>query len=229
MLTEIIFGILASFVGLAAILALNIHRHRQKKIWSLRPNCLMTRYPLVFLTGRRSLFYFLSYWNDIPDYLAQHGFQVQILSLNWNNTRIRTFQIETYLDAKSKARERFHLFVDASSLREIIFLLQRRDFECLESITLIGSESLIPPYRLRVPIYSLEMKKNSLRRKDSFSLVWQIHSLLTSQTSRRSLVTGLAQCGWQLDPQDGYSLLERVQTLAESDLLKNRSFFNLET
>lgn len=42
----------------------------------LRPNCLMTRKPLVFVNGARSLFYYEKLGGFLQDYVAAHGYQV---------------------------------------------------------------------------------------------------------------------------------------------------------
>jgi hypothetical protein len=45
----------------------------------LRPNCLLTRYPILFLSGKRSLFRFFEHWNDIPVFLREHGYDVFVI------------------------------------------------------------------------------------------------------------------------------------------------------
>ena len=45
----------------------------------LKPNCLLTRYPIAFLSGRKSIFKPFEYWNLIPAYLREHGYEVLIL------------------------------------------------------------------------------------------------------------------------------------------------------
>ncbi len=51
-------------------------RPKKKKNISLRPNCLLTKKPLVFLSGKSSPFYRGHYWNSIPHFLAAHGYKV---------------------------------------------------------------------------------------------------------------------------------------------------------
>ncbi len=221
------FGFFTATVIIIYILAANLRRLRDQKAWTLKPNCLMTRYPILFLTGRRSLFYFMNYWNRIPDFLAQHGFQVMVLSLNWNNTRIRIHQMKSALSQLEKRREKIHVFLDESSLSELIRIIDSRDYQCIESITLMGSGLKMPPYRLKVPLHSLSLKRNP----SSPPLFWWIHSLLTFQLEAGSLnqkpENKLAQLGWQLSEENGYRILERVQELAESDLLNGPRFNNL--
>lgn len=43
---------------------------------ALRPNCLMTRNPLVFITGPRSLFFYEKLGDTLQDFIAAHGYVV---------------------------------------------------------------------------------------------------------------------------------------------------------
>ena len=43
---------------------------------ALRPNCLMTRNPLVFITGPRSLFFYEKLGGTLQDFVAAHGYVV---------------------------------------------------------------------------------------------------------------------------------------------------------
>lgn len=83
-------GLAVSLVAFAFFLVLFgnfIRRPRDPK--KLVPNCLLTRSPVVFVTGLRSPFYFRHYWNDLPAYLVAHGYDVRVLRLPWGDTRKR--------------------------------------------------------------------------------------------------------------------------------------------
>ncbi len=216
-------GLILSFTTVCLILLHNLRRAKNIQKWELKPNCLMTRHPLVFLTGRRSLFYFLSYWNQIPHFLSQHGYDVTIISLNWNNTAVRSKQILQNLVELERARKKVHLFIDQTTLAEIVLLLQRRDFESIASITLISRNGKLPPYRLKVPVFELELTSDSSKAP----WFWMFHSLLTFQFKLKSEVDLLTHLGWQLKTENGYSILGRVQDLAERDLHQGPSSSNL--
>ena len=79
----------------------------------LRPNCLMTRTPLVFITGSRSLLYFFNYWNMIPGFLREHGYEVRVWNLPWRDGDAQ-FQILQMLLLSS--RTSVHLLGDSSSV-----------------------------------------------------------------------------------------------------------------
>jgi hypothetical protein len=58
------------------------YRFRKYPEVKLQPNCLLTRKPLIFVEGPESLFYFGRYWNSIPHFLQEHGYEVQVIKLN---------------------------------------------------------------------------------------------------------------------------------------------------
>ncbi len=55
----------------------------QKYPKKLRPNVLLTRYPIVFIHGIKSIFHSYNYWHGIPDFLKNHGFETHILDTYW--------------------------------------------------------------------------------------------------------------------------------------------------
>jgi len=212
------------FSSLGLIFAFFIHnwrRSRLQEVQDLKPNCLMTSSPLVFITGKRSIFYFMAYWNEIPHWLASHGYDVYNVELPWMNEGRRRRELHFFLRQQSKTKNKLHLFLDESSLRELTALLKSQDYECLASVTLIGEGGKIPPFRLAVPISELELPKPERVRTPIF---WQLHSSWTFQASKRSLY----QLGWKLNRRQGDLLLDRVQFLAERDLLQGTPSPNLE-
>lgn len=89
----------------------NLYReHRQYK-FELKPNCLLTRNPIVFVTGPRSIFYFRKYWNAYPEVLAEHGYQVFTLHLPWRGPE-RMQRMTEFLQDKNQTSTRYHLICD---------------------------------------------------------------------------------------------------------------------
>lgn len=86
----------------------------------LRPNCLLTRSPIVFVTGRRSLLYFLNYWNEIPGFLREHGYEVRVCSLPWRDSANRFQTLSRFLDSANRP---VHLIADSTSRAEVEKLL----------------------------------------------------------------------------------------------------------
>ncbi len=97
-------------------------RQRSKRLvdLELRPNCLLTRSPIVFVTGRRSLLYFLNYWNEIPGFLREHGYDVQVCSLPWRGSATRYQSLSRFLETTTRP---VHLIADFTSRAEVEKLL----------------------------------------------------------------------------------------------------------
>ena len=98
----------------------------------LSPNVLLTRRPLVFITGKRSAFFFKSYWRNIPLFLRAHGYEVYILSLPWIKNRDQFFQ--TWL--KENKNRGAHLFVDKPTSEEFEKLLSAPDQAAFQNLTI---------------------------------------------------------------------------------------------
>ncbi len=215
------WGFLASLVVIAGLAFHNWRRSRLQVVHELKPNCLLTHSPLVFVTGRRSLFYFLAYWNQIPHYLASHGYDVYNMNLPWSNEGRRRRELHKFLQYQSKQNHKIHLFIDQSSLRELTSLLKKQDYDGLASVTLIGPNGQIPPFRLAIPIAELAMTEKT---ENKIPFFWKMHAFWTFQKAD----SNLSHLGWQLDASRGHFLLDRVQFLAERDLLQRSSSSNLE-
>lgn len=182
---------------LALALVSNWKRRQSSAHFELVPNCLLTRYPVIFISGNRSFFYFLRYWNIFPIYLAEHGYEVYNLGLPWRNRRGRYASLLRFLEEKSQQGERFHFMLDDKSAAEFKELLAR-EFVCIQSV------SSLPyiPADIQLPWY---------HRASLF-----LHRIFCFPHS----LAPMAQLG--LDSQEALKsaplLLARVQALAEADL-----------
>lgn len=83
---------------------------------ALRPNCLLTKYPLVFLTGPRSLFHYEKLGGDLQDFIAAHGYQVLSPVLPFRSRPLRRLQLGHWL--RHQTGRRFHFILGENSLRE---------------------------------------------------------------------------------------------------------------
>ena len=227
------WGMIASFLLVSVFAFHNWKRSRILEVKELIPNRLLTTHPLVFLSGQRSFFYFLAYWNGLPHWLASHGYEVFHLNLPWRNKIKREMRLREFLQKTEARQEKIHLLIDSSAYSEIAGLLETDSFQSLASVTLIrNSGSMTAPSEgrrpkltsLRVPIEELELSLNSA---DS-PLFWKLHLLWTGQ----GLKTSLSCLGWKFsnNPQEplAQSILDRTQFLAERDLIQRQSSPNLE-
>lgn len=188
-----------SVSALTTLLYLNKRRASQEIQFDLKPNCLLSRYPLIFITGHRSLFYFLKYWNQIPDFLAEHGYQVFTLPLPWRNHQQRLNQLRRVLQDFEQRQQKFHFFFDMTSLPEVEALLEKTHYQCIESLTLVHNRSL-----------------NTTLSRRLRPLSKAIEELAFSQDLAPKKILGV-----QAGLSEFHCYLDRAQFLAERDFAKS--------
>ncbi len=103
-----------------ALILLNGLRARRQSSYELIPNCLLTRFPIVFVRGRQSPFYFLRYWNTVPQYLRNHGYEIRLADIR---------QLPTL-------KARVHLFTDTSTQLDNAWIKANERY--IKSLTVVG-------------------------------------------------------------------------------------------
>lgn len=70
-----------TLLGLAVLIQNSHHRYRTQLLQQLEliPNCLLTRHPIAFLAGEKSIFRIYDYWNSVPEFLREHGYEVYVI------------------------------------------------------------------------------------------------------------------------------------------------------
>ncbi len=212
--------LLSLFVTLVALAVLTNKARAQKHYdQALHPNCLLTRWPLLFVTGPRSFFYFANYWNIYPSYLAEHGYEVFHLRLPWSNPILRKSRLIEFLKSQDAAKRKFHMVMDSSTLKEFDAVLKDLRPECVMSITEIsGPETTASEKSLAAPFVPQATIETLPSQKGSFFIKWayDLHRLILFGRPLPSLSTLGAIEATQL--QNARLLLERAQSLAEMDL-----------
>ncbi len=217
---------LITFTSIAiAILALailsNQARSRQQVSFELKPNCLLTRWPLVFVTGPRSLFYFSTYWNLYTVFLAEHGYEVFTLHLPWSNPQDRKARFEEFLKNQETAQKHFHFFMDAPTFAEFRDLLKERRSDVVRSLNEV-IDTNTGYTQLKTELSALPFPTGVIECQStpvpSYFLKWTflLHRLVRHNPSLPALSTLGVTNGEDL--QNCIRLLERTQTLAEMDL-----------
>lgn len=216
---DVLHLVLSLFVLLLA-LAVFTNKARAAKHFdsTLHPNCLLTRWPLLFVTGPRSFFYFSAYWNIYTSYLAEHGYEVFNLRLPWSAPHLRAERFAEFLKSQEQAGRKFHLVVDASTFKEFAEYLRTHRPSCVMSVTEVSdtresantSLSAFP-----IPVGVIETLPG---KKSSFfvRLAYSFHQLILTGRTLPSLST-LGACK-DSAMENSRLLLERAQTLAEMDL-----------
>jgi hypothetical protein len=204
------------------LFGLNWRRAKVETQFELTPNCLLTRHPIVFLTGRRSLFYFLSYWNEIPAFLTAHGYQVYILPLPWKPKAALPF-LRQYFRRRRKDGEKFHFVID-SSLRSLFEeLLQEDPPAQIASLSCVGflHREETPHFlngksslqALKVPIEDIATTEET----QPSPWWWKLHLLFAGRAQYHSV----GNLGWPFVRSQCEQFLKQVTLLAERDLLQD--------
>lgn len=139
----IIWLLALPFSFLALGIFTNLRRRRRNLRYELTPNCLLTRWPILFVTGRRSVFYFSRYWNVYPEFLTEHGYEVYTLHLPWSDARERARRFSEFLREHSRQERRYHLVLDAPSQEEFAALFTNQNFSCIESLNGLSPEECV--------------------------------------------------------------------------------------
>lgn len=212
-------SLLVFVVGLAVFA--NKVRRTHLVNFDLKPNCLLTRWPVVFVTGPRSLFYFSRYWNLYPIFLAEHGYEVYTVHLPWHDRGHRRARFALFLEQQKNHGRNFHLILDPASKTEFQDLLQNAFG--LKSLTEISdkitssseaSANLLRP-AFSAPYSILEFSP-SPKAGFFLELSYRLHRLFLKNRPLPSLNTLAAVS--QTAIENSLQLLERAQTLAEMDL-----------
>lgn len=105
---------LAAFaIGLSLAFQVSQKRRRAARFRGLvlKPNCLLTRYPIAFLSGPRTVFRLFDHWNDVPLYLREHGYDVYVIEPSGHHRDERAESVRTAL---AQLDSSCHLIADGS-------------------------------------------------------------------------------------------------------------------
>lgn len=197
----------------------NRARTRKEIPFELTANCLLTRWPILFVTGPRSIFYFSKYWNLYPVFLAEHGYEVFTVHLPWKGLAQRRSRFEEFLKEQENQNRHFHLVVDAPTFAEFEELFRQRRSPSIQSITEIYDENSKIDSKalssLPVPVAAIECQ-SSKEASLLLRFTYRLHAMMIKPVKPVSLSTLSGNEKSAL--QNCALLLERSRTLAEMDL-----------
>jgi hypothetical protein len=133
--TALLSGMIVA--GAAVGLQLQRRRARSRRLsgLELRPNCLLTRYPIAFISGPRTLFRLFDHWNDVPAYLREHGYEVMVIEPGKQASGP-----DAILSAIATLQSKCHLIAD-SSQEDLLTGLARSKSRQIASLTLVRNPS----------------------------------------------------------------------------------------
>jgi hypothetical protein len=153
-------------IFVAAVAALLIFASISFQIWQrrirasrfqglvLKPNCLLTRYPIAFLSGPRTVFRLFDHWNDVPLFLREHGYEVYVIEPSGRTLSERT---ESVCAALESLQSRCHLVADGS-LEQDMESLASMKLAYLSSFTVVKTAA-----RERYPSQSTSISPRDLK------------------------------------------------------------------
>lgn len=210
-------GTSLALVLLSVAIQVRLSRLRRKRLagLELRSNCLLTRYPIVFINGKKSLFRLFSHWNDVPTYLREHGYDVYVLDPV--SGKGATDSIVSALDSLGT---KCHLVADSSRESELIATAQTKHPHIV-SLTLVKNTFRQHDRRTQIRVDDLRPLGHAIEVFDvSFSHPETRPSLADLRLSSRILLF----CHNLLHRQSPVDPLETAELtrMRESWLLENR-------
>ncbi|MFK8139275.1 MAG: hypothetical protein AB8E15_13025 [Bdellovibrionales bacterium] len=210
--------VLSSFFAGLFILN-NKLRAKPIELDELKPNLLMAQSRLVFVEGKKSIVYYKSYWNQIPNYLRQHGFFVDEAKLSWRNSEERLKEIRLYLEQR---KHPMTLFFHESAAQEAIEL-SKFQHPYLESIHILtAQETLDIPDDINgerkyyIHVHKLDSKpKLSFTGKSMYKALALIHKQFVKTQDFDPFILGVDKNMSSMN-----AVLPTIQEIAERELLQ---------
>ncbi len=108
----------------------------------LRPNCLLTRYPICFVHGLKNIFC-RDYWHGIPEYLGAHGYAVHELFGPWRGPHLARLDAFAFEFRKILEKyDKIHIIAHSLGTIDMVDLLMWPEFKNkFSSVTFVS-----PPF-----------------------------------------------------------------------------------
>ena len=115
-----------------------LERTRRLSGLELRPNCLLTRHPIAFLTTSPTITRFFDDWHDVPLFLREHGYEVLVIDVP-ASTQAKNVVIE----ALDLMREKCHV-IASQSHEATLAALAKHKHPMAVSLTLVTESARHP-------------------------------------------------------------------------------------
>jgi hypothetical protein len=131
----IIFSIFSAIILI--ILRQSVNSYQNKKDFSLKPNCLLTRYPILFITHASSISPFSPPEAKYIFYLKEHGYEIIELKLPRISKKLRTAYLDHFFKNK-ELKKKYHLFI-SNHLSELTPWIENNYLQHIESVQNTGA------------------------------------------------------------------------------------------
>ena len=128
-------------------------RARRFQCLEIKQNCLLTRYPIVFLSGPRTVFRLFDHWNSVPIYLREHGYEVYVIEPQGKKRAERTSSVLSAIESLGRC----HLIADGSLEADL------EEIASLRPLGLASSTVVKTPDRLRAAARPAVLSPRDLR------------------------------------------------------------------
>ena len=129
-----------------------LRAHRFQSL-ELKPNCLLTRYPIVFLSGPRTVFRLFDHWNSVPLFLREHGYEVYVIEPSGTKRQQRTASVLSAIESLGRC----HLIADGSLEQDL------EDIAALRPLGVASSTVVKTPDRNRYATQRSSLSARDLR------------------------------------------------------------------
>ncbi|MCB9026837.1 MAG: hypothetical protein H6625_11000 [Bdellovibrionaceae bacterium] len=172
---------------------------------------MLTKYPIVFLSGPDSIFYSGRYWNYIPDWLEAHGYEVLDFNFSKDSYVQRVAELKALINLTEGSR--YHYIADPSLKKELEWLAQQ-DFSAIQSLSMVSSQP-ITLHNKSINNLVISLAQNpSKTPRIYWKLAAKLHSLWKAPIDTE--VVGLSESD-QISPI-ARQYLSWAISLAESDM-----------
>lgn len=147
----------------------------------LKPNCLLTKYPILFIGGQSSLFRLFNDWNDIPDFLREHGYEVFTFRMPSQNLAKRQKALDTYI---CQAPSKLHIIASST----LLFELENMKLDCegkIASIHVINGNTKRNLPRTKTKVEDLRPRSQRQNANERPEII--VHQLSTSSPTIEDL------------------------------------------
>lgn len=178
----------------------------------LTPNCLMTRFPIVFGSGHQSFFYTQRYWYFYPEYLAEHGYSVFHFNFPNQLSPILKEKLENNFSERLRVGEKWHLIIEPNRFNDLANwnLLSHPLFA---SISILSERAQPKGLQLPIHIQWLVVEKQKTNQTPLLSS-YKFHQWIKGAKAPSPDIVGLVP---ESQKKIAQILLNRMLQLAEND------------